>query len=132
MLDFPLVAARLAHERHSDTGLSGHNRRAASDAHPPDAHGAFAPNGHGHEGTNLSPLIRAVVKPTESLCKRPTSAHHEKTPNLRRSHWPQGSGFPVAEEALGANAVLEFESPRLVANAQDITIDGHLVAPDVE
>jgi hypothetical protein len=59
-------------------------------------------------------------------------AHNEKTPNLGRSHWRQGTGFPVTEEALTAYAVIEFESPRLVANAQDITIDGHVVALGVE
>ena len=48
---------------------------------------------------------------------------------LRRS---KGSGFPVVEEALNAYAVIEFESPRLVANAQDITLDGHLVQGHVE
>jgi len=65
-MDFPFVAARLAHERHGDTGLSGLNHSAASDANPP-ARRAFAPNGQWHEGANLSQVIRPRVKPTESL-----------------------------------------------------------------
>ena len=42
------------------------------------------------------------------------------------------AGFPILEEALYAYPVVEFESPRLVANAQDITLDGHLVEGHVE
>jgi len=43
----------------------------------------------------------------------------------------KGAGFPIVEEALHAYAVIEFESPRLVANAQ-ITLDGDVLKGHVE
>ena len=60
-------------------------------------------------------------------------AHVKPTPsNLRRRYRRHSACFPVAEEALNAYVTGEFESPRLVANAHLITVDGHVVATDVE
>jgi hypothetical protein len=52
--------------------------------------------------------------------------------NLGCCHTCQGPGFPVAEEALNAYFATEFESPQLVAYAQNITVDCHFLSSDVE
>jgi hypothetical protein len=51
---------------------------------------------------------------------------------LRRCRRWEVSSFPVAEQVLNAYVIAEVESPLLVADTKDITLDCHVIACDIE
>ena len=76
-------------------------------------------------------LVALLVNHPRSFCNLESQSVSDSA-SLRGKDGPQDPGLPVLEDALGAYATIECESPRLIANPHDITLDGHIVESDVE
>ena len=91
---------------------------------PDGRRSTFGPNGLSFEPARLVVEVAQLV------------VHESDEPHLLVDLWLCGSrqvsSFPVAKQALNAYVVTEVEAPHLVANTQRITVDCHVLAPDVE